>query len=94
MDTKCFYFLGTIRYSVLERARAINLFAKLGSTEFEIRQQIISTRLFLVLLIGFIVVALSYYASEQIMTTYDINSPTYEQFIQMQSNQHINSSLL
>ena len=71
----------------------MNFFTTTGSTEVEIQRQTTSTRLFVVLLAFAFIVLLSYYASERLTTTHQVEDPTYEQFIHLQSNALVNSSL-
>ncbi|CAF1235164.1 unnamed protein product [Adineta steineri] len=81
----------TIR-SLIERIRTFNYFSKPSSTEIEIKQQIIATRLFLLLLIILFVILISYYSTVNINILYEIKSPTYEKFIKLVADQHSNPS--
>ncbi|CAF1265058.1 unnamed protein product [Adineta ricciae] len=84
---------GLIHRSVLERLRAMNFFVKQDSTELQIQQQLTSTRIFFVLLVVSFIILMSYYVSQQTTRTFQVESPTYEQFMQLQNNQLFNSSL-
>ena len=79
----------------MQRLRAYNYFAKImsKSTEKEIKQQLVSTRLFFILLLVSFVILISYYAVERITTLHQIESPTIEQFINLKNDYRFNQSL-
>ncbi|CAF3892210.1 unnamed protein product [Rotaria sordida] len=83
-----------VRRSLMEYLRTFNYFSKPLSApnETEIKQQIISTRLYCLLLAISFIVLITYYSMERVMTSHQIKSPTFEQFIQLQIEQYSNPS--
>ena len=79
----------------MQRLRTINYFSKPVPTtdERKIKQELIATRLYFLLLTISCVVLISYYAAERVTTFHQIESPTFEQFIHLQNDQNANPSL-
>ena len=77
----------------MERLRKFNYFSKPTSTDpTEIKQQIIATRLFFVLLIISFIVLITYYSAVNVTVLYEIESPSFEQFLRIQDEQDSNPS--
>jgi len=84
-----FIFPGEVRTSLLDRLRNFNYFSKSSATTNE---QIIATRVFCLLLLVSSVILITYYGTERVVTIYQIESPIFEQFIDLQSDQQSNPS--
>jgi hypothetical protein len=77
------------RKYILDRLRNFNYFSKSSATTNE---QIIATRVFCLLLLVSSVILITYYGTERVVTIYQIESPIFEQFIDLQSDQQSNPS--
>ena len=85
-------FSAMINRSILKRLWKFNYFSKpsLIPNESQIRQQIIATRLFFLLLTISCIVLVSYYSAENITSSHRIESATFEQFLSVQKHQENN----
>ena len=57
------------------------------------KEELFSTRLFILLLIISFVILISYYVAERVSINYEFPSPTFDQFIRLENEQHSNPTL-
>ena len=78
----------------MTRLRKFNYFSQPFpiSDDREIKQQILATRLFLLILIVSFIILISYYSAERVTFIHQIQSPTFEQFDRLQTEQKSNPS--
>ena len=80
---------------MIKRIRTFNYFSKtlVQSNANELNQQIIATRLFFLLLMITFIILISYYSAVNVLTSYRIEAPSFEQFLHLQAEQRFNPSL-
>ena len=82
------------KISLIERIRRFNYFSKSISNPLEIKKQIITTRVFFILLIFSCIILISYYSTIPVSISYQIKSPTFDQYLALENQQRTNPSFI